>query len=238
MTEPDHPTPWPRTWPPFWRDALHVAIAAGVANVLAAMQQVASAWVFRSYNVPRYQLLGGKTLCSALRFGAAGSLSLLPMFLAAFFGRARARTHTTLLAAFLLGISAACLTKYAFDPYRLIMPRGLLPQRVAIELASAIMGFGIFGWVFARLSGQVSMRRLLTGSVVGAALLFTASIWQEAAGGLCPFLRSMFESRVQNYGWYMFLFAYHVTAYALHPLTFAIAAKLLIRAAEGDDEGS
>ncbi|MEW6360160.1 MAG: hypothetical protein AB1696_27750 [Planctomycetota bacterium] len=84
----DAPALWPRSWPPFWQGVLHVAIAAGVTNMVALVSVVLE---FATWEL-------GFLLIAAI------AVPILPPLLAGFLRRSHRQTKRALLTAFVLGV--------------------------------------------------------------------------------------------------------------------------------------
>ncbi|MEW6358297.1 MAG: hypothetical protein AB1696_18330 [Planctomycetota bacterium] len=166
-------TPWPRSWPPFWRGALHVAIATGVGNVTIAVGRTLAFCSRRMYNIERPFLIDPVDF--HLLTCVAPMLSVLVLLIIVRPGK---RVVLGLLTPFLLGIPLAVLAAvgplvcgrlcFLLIPFHLLLfpPWGI------------VVGFGLVGVIFAKICRQVPVERVAQALTTGGLVFVLGFIWQ------------------------------------------------------------
>ncbi|NOZ20266.1 MAG: hypothetical protein GXP25_04170 [Planctomycetes bacterium] len=169
MTDPNRPTPWPRTWPPFWRDVLHVAIAAGAGNVFAfVFGPLVSGLVLRHHS---FEPGTGVFIAYSFALLARMGILLLPAFVIIVLSPTDPQAQKALLLSFLSALVLADVIPLmmGFGPSPMIT---IIPVRALSELGATIGGFGLAGWLYLKLPRKAFWQCLALPLALGIVLLF------------------------------------------------------------------
>lgn len=221
--------PWPRSWPPFRRAALHVVIATVTTTFFLLVAVIGGAEIG-----PLVQGGDRLLLIVLLATVAAG----LPVLLCAGLARTSGRTALRLLAAYVLGaVVAALLSEYAdsrlywFFAWRCNywLPVRAKPQLVGIvgSTWSIVWGFLAAMATLALLDRRLRMRRALF-IATGGVLLF----WLSGMCALLVFLACRAVGRPQI----LSVVFFSTMPVCLLPLSIVITARMLIGAVEHEEK--
>ncbi|MEW6357504.1 MAG: hypothetical protein AB1696_14330 [Planctomycetota bacterium] len=221
----DKKQPWPASWPPFWRAALHVAIATGAGNFFRAVAKVSLVLCDRWFPIGKLSF-SSQYLSFSLQLCVDDCIApLLTVVVLVLLARPTRRAAVALLLAFSPVIVA--IPNY-FTPWADNLANFVNP------FISALVGFPLAGLIFAAVSRNARGGVVVRGVAIGALLGVVGWEWMRASFIPAWYGIEYLLPGSQNLDDCTTAFAISVTGYVLHPLTYAVCAHMLMASVKKD----